>query len=309
MPRRTNPFQRLISRLEQALAGPSDRVLESAELEEYPDSSLREVDTLIEGHVAGHPVRVAVECRDHARPQGKEWIDQLCGKYRDLDVSEVVAVSRSGFTKGARQKAQQVGVRLYTLEETEGEGWPEAVLCCFVRLLAHSHHVVTAWIEFEPRIAIGERPDAAVFVGGRSVGALGPWLKGLYDFDKGSGVRAYLDEVAAEFLQDVSDRSFCILIYYEGADASIRTLAGESFVIRRITFCVQVDVSVIPVELNRYMYRGSPVVLGTFTGKDKVFSIGIVQSPTGPGTLKIAFQEVADQHGATGRRGGGLTLV
>jgi hypothetical protein len=291
MPHRTNPFQHLILKLEQAFAGPGERVLESVELEEYPDSSLREIDTLIEGQVAGHPIRVAVECRDHARPQGKEWIDQLCGKYRDLNVSEVVAVSRSGFTRGAREKAKKVGIRLYTLEETEDSDWPESVLCCFVRLLSHSHDIVNAWVEFEPAIKISDRPEVALFVGGKSVGRLSSWLQGLYERDNGAGVLEYLNEVAAEFLEDGSDRSFCILIPFEGTDASIRTIAEETFVIRRITFCVQVDVRIIPVDTKRYMYRGNPVVLGSFRGIDKVFSIGVVHSPA-PGALKVAFQEV-----------------
>jgi len=306
VPRRTNRFQRLISKLEQALAGPTDRVLESVELEEYPDSSLREVDTLIEGQVAGHPIRIALECRDHARRQGKEWVDQLCGKYRDLEVSQVVAVSRAGFTRGARDKAKKVGIKLYTLEEAESSDWPESVLRCFVRLLSHSHHVTHAWVEFQPAKSIGDCPDATVFVRGQSVGVLRQWLQGLYDRDQGAGVLEYLNEVAHDFLEDGSERSFCMLVAFEGTDASIRTLEEESFIIRRITFGVQVDVHIIPVDTKRYMYRGNPVVLGTFTGLDKAFSIGIVQSPAGQDTLKVAFQEITDLQEIL-QKGGDLT--
>ena len=35
-----------------------------------------------------------------------EWIDALVGKFKDLDVHKVLAVSRSGFTRAALKKAR-----------------------------------------------------------------------------------------------------------------------------------------------------------------------------------------------------------
>ena len=101
MPPRTNAFQKLIACVERELAQAGAQVKESAELLEYEGSSAREVDVLIEATVNRHPVTIALECRDHKLRQDKTWIDQLVGKYRDLAVSHVIAVSKSGFTKGA----------------------------------------------------------------------------------------------------------------------------------------------------------------------------------------------------------------
>ena len=115
MPKRSNDFQRFIAILERLAASPTARVVESSELAEYPKSSPRELDILVEDTVSGHPIRIAVECRDYKRKQDKTWIDTLVGKYRDLQIDKVVAVSSSGFTKGAIEKAAAVGISALTL--------------------------------------------------------------------------------------------------------------------------------------------------------------------------------------------------
>jgi hypothetical protein len=84
-----------------------------------------EVDVLIEDHVGEHPIRIAIECRDHGRPATLTWINELAGRYAVLPVDRVVAVSRSGFTKGARQRAHGSKVHLTTLAAAHEADWPE----------------------------------------------------------------------------------------------------------------------------------------------------------------------------------------
>jgi hypothetical protein len=38
---------------------------------------------------------MAVECRDYTRQQNIQWVDQLIGKYKDLKVNKIIAVSSS----------------------------------------------------------------------------------------------------------------------------------------------------------------------------------------------------------------------
>jgi hypothetical protein len=77
----------------------------------------REIDVAVESTVGHHEVLIAIECRDHGRPANIQWIDALVGKYADLPVSNVIAVSSSGFSKRARQKAEKVNIRTITLEQ------------------------------------------------------------------------------------------------------------------------------------------------------------------------------------------------
>lgn len=151
MPKRTNNFQRFVTLIETIAKSPTARVIASSELEEYEGSSLREVDAIIEDSVSGFPVRIAIECRDYKRKQDKTWIDELVGKYRDLSIDTVVAVSSSGFTKGALEKATACRIRALTLREAIAEDWNGAgITKPFVRFMGQEVEMTGISIRFSP---------------------------------------------------------------------------------------------------------------------------------------------------------------
>jgi len=120
MPRRSNSFQRLVRLIEKQLFEDGS-VRESALIEG------REIDVLIEVDAGEVTFRVAVECRDHSRPQDVTWIEELIGKYSEFPVAinKVFAVSRKGFTSGAKEKADEssVDLELMTFEKAECIDW------------------------------------------------------------------------------------------------------------------------------------------------------------------------------------------
>jgi hypothetical protein len=101
VPPRSNEFQRLVKVIYEQIKPEGASVTESAMLREKGSSTEREVDVLVEARLADTVVRLAVECRDRSRRDDIEWIDQLIGKYRDLPVDKIIAVSASGVTKSA----------------------------------------------------------------------------------------------------------------------------------------------------------------------------------------------------------------
>jgi hypothetical protein len=67
-----------------------------------------------------------VECRIHAKPQDVKWIEELIGRRASLKADAVIAVSASGFTKTARNKAASYGIHLRdfaTLSREEIQNW------------------------------------------------------------------------------------------------------------------------------------------------------------------------------------------
>ena len=78
---------------------------------------LREVDVVIEALVAGHPITISVECRDVARKQSVEWIDQAYGKHLNLPTDHLVLVSNSGFTAQALSKARAYKIHTVVPDE------------------------------------------------------------------------------------------------------------------------------------------------------------------------------------------------
>jgi hypothetical protein len=136
MPRRSNEFQGIVARIYAALAAVDGATVEeSALLKERNAHTQREVDVLVTTRLVGQEVRVAIEARDHARDQDITWVDSIIGKYANLPVDRVIAVSRSQFTDSARQKALQHRIELLTLAEAEQVDWVSRVLPKEVRSL------------------------------------------------------------------------------------------------------------------------------------------------------------------------------
>lgn len=110
MPRRTNDFQKLIRMLTQLL-GDGAIVEESKMLSDLVSGEEREVDIYAEGTLAGHTVNIGIECRDHQRRQGVEWVEQMRAKHERLPTNLLILVSSSGFTVSAIAKANSYGIK------------------------------------------------------------------------------------------------------------------------------------------------------------------------------------------------------
>jgi len=127
MPKKSNDFQKITLNIHRALATHGVTVEESVLVPEKNSETTREVDILLTTTVASHKVRVGIECRDHERNQDITWIDSLIGKYANLDIDRIIAVSHSPFTNPAKQKAAQHNIELLTLEEAERVDWASKI--------------------------------------------------------------------------------------------------------------------------------------------------------------------------------------
>lgn len=125
MPPRTNPFQKLILLIESQLAGPDTRVTESAMAPSQAKVE-QETDILIETRVHGRRIVIAIECRDHKRPCTVTWINEMNTKYTGK-ANQVIAVSKSGFTRGALKTAAHFGIETLTLTEACSDDWKARV--------------------------------------------------------------------------------------------------------------------------------------------------------------------------------------
>jgi Restriction endonuclease len=62
---------------------------------------------------------VIIECRDHKQRQDIKWIEQIATKKDDINANKAIAVSSSGFTKAAKDKARAKNIELRTLTEID----------------------------------------------------------------------------------------------------------------------------------------------------------------------------------------------
>jgi hypothetical protein len=129
VPKRTNAFQQLIVFIYQHVKAAGGSVSESALVFDRSAEINREVDILIESEVAGHKIKIAVECRGREKKEEDkkkhtvQWVDELIGKYVSIDIDKVVAVSERGFSAPARKKALAHNIDLLSFEEAKDIDW------------------------------------------------------------------------------------------------------------------------------------------------------------------------------------------
>src|SRR5579863_10168434 len=119
MPQRTTREQRLVKKIYQAMATTGATVVESHETTERGRNAKREIDLLLTQDMFGTLIQIAVEVRGRKRKDTLEWIDGLVGKYKDMDIQKIIAISTSGFTEEALIKAGDEHIETLTLAQAE----------------------------------------------------------------------------------------------------------------------------------------------------------------------------------------------
>lgn len=168
MPPRSNEFQRLVRTIYEQIVPEGATVTESAMISERGSAVQREVDVLVESRVGDIVVRLGVECRDRTRRDDIEWVDQLIGKYRDLPVDKIIAVSAAGLTRAAEEKARANRIEVRTLTEALDADWPKELVKTQIANLRIHVQPKTYAVFSDPEWPNTNQPVAARF-GGREL--------------------------------------------------------------------------------------------------------------------------------------------
>lgn len=87
----------------------------------------RQLDVVIRRKVGLHSVLIVIECKHQSRPVSISQVEAFVTKLHDVDASEGVIVSTSGFGDGARAQAARHGVRLQNYREALETDWKAVV--------------------------------------------------------------------------------------------------------------------------------------------------------------------------------------
>jgi hypothetical protein len=116
-------FERQIERIHKLLEVEGSTVTWD---EHIPDPDNPSQPRQIDVSIRRDGLLTLVECRIHKEPQYVTWIEELMGRRTSLKADAVIAVSASGFTKTARDKANAHGIHLRdfaTLSREEIQNW------------------------------------------------------------------------------------------------------------------------------------------------------------------------------------------
>lgn len=114
-------FEKLIARIEKAMAPSGALVASPDHIPDKDTGELREVDASIRYKIGTSSVLITIECRDRSKIPDVRWIEQLAEKKRSIGSSITVAVSSSGFSKPAIKKASMLGIEIRTLAKMSAE--------------------------------------------------------------------------------------------------------------------------------------------------------------------------------------------
>lgn len=114
-------FEKLVSRIEQALAGEHVTVASPDFVPCITTGTLREVDASIRTRVGSAEILVTVECRDRVAVQDVTWIEQLAAKKKNIGAAKTIAVAAAGFSAEATRIARENVIDLRILDEITEE--------------------------------------------------------------------------------------------------------------------------------------------------------------------------------------------
>jgi hypothetical protein len=280
VPKRSNEFQRLIKKIYDQLAPAGAKVTESAELSERGAKKKREVDVLVEGEFAGTAIKMAIECRDRSRKNDVEWIDGLIGKYRDIDVQRVIAVSKTGFSETAAEKAKNNRIETRSLKEAMETDWPAELMKLGLgrinlqyRIARYTARTNPGWQSDSPPAFI---EDAA---GARTkfddfLKQLTPSI-GAVVSKKAFGRFRTVADLTATFMEDVTATPSAARLVSE---------EGISYDLVQVTFHCEVNVTFDPAPMKRQLYGDVGVTSGLIELPEdkKTFRISVVEVPGKP---------------------------
>jgi len=114
-------FEKLISRIEAALAPEGAKVESPDHIQDKVTGEMREVDAAIRYQIGTVPILITIECRDRSGIEDVTWIEQIATKRENIGAAKTIAVSSSGFTAPAIKLAELKGIEIRRISDITDE--------------------------------------------------------------------------------------------------------------------------------------------------------------------------------------------
>lgn len=153
-------FERLIARIQKSVHDRAE-IGVNEKLKDIDTGRLRQIDITI--RLSDGPTQFLgiVEVRDRSRPIGVRYVEEIFGKQRSVKADAAFLVSKSGFTKTAITKADQLAIRALSYEEAQDTDWSTWLQCRTFDVLSRKYDkpVVTMFEQGEKNKTIDISPD------------------------------------------------------------------------------------------------------------------------------------------------------
>jgi len=281
MPKRTNDFQQLIHFIYSQIVPEGATVTESVLLKEQNSPAKREVDILIEYEIAGTKLRIAVECRDRSRKDDIEWIDGLIGKYQDLGVDKVIAVSNSGFSADAIKKASAKKIDTRSLEQALNTDWTKEFIKLGIVTITQQIFVDQVEVEAEP--ALEEQPELTFSIvnpQGVFVCTLDGLLKDCYNRRIEKDIHKHLQQHFLELFKVLADLQKTLLSEQKVIPSNVAVIDknGIAHKILSLTFHTRSVFATKEASIENHFFEKAHITSATIdNGESELLHITAVQ--------------------------------
>jgi len=281
MPKRSNQFQRLITNIYGAMSNvDGGKVSESIFLTE-PNGIKREIDILLERELYGHLLRIAVECRDRSRKSDIEWVDNLIGKYKNLNVNKIIAVSKSGFSEKAAQKALDNNIELRTLEECLSLDWMKEFYELNIGEFKIGFKVKSIKMDLFPfSTKLVELIPKIKNVNGKDIGTIPVFIKTFYKQNIFPKILKFMEETHYPSCKTVSDleKKFDMSFSFDVTDIYIASTDNALFTINKIVYNIEGNPEIIYGKIKHFKFgEQAGVSVGSIEFDNFTVLLNIVQ--------------------------------
>jgi hypothetical protein len=117
MPRKGRDFEKLVARIETILSGTEFKIRSPDRILDIHTGKEREIDISLRMKAGTHEILIIFECRARKKKEDVRWIEELSSKKASVQAAKAVAVSSSGFSQEAQQKAKMLNIELRLIEK------------------------------------------------------------------------------------------------------------------------------------------------------------------------------------------------
>ncbi len=116
----------LVSEIQKQLS-PDAEVLHNVKLPSRTTSANRQIDVLVKQSIGQYKMTIVIDSKDYKDPVDIKGVEEFYGLVTDVGANKGVLVCPAGFTKAAKEKAQNLLIDLYSPVDTGDHKWKAKV--------------------------------------------------------------------------------------------------------------------------------------------------------------------------------------
>jgi hypothetical protein len=119
-------FEELVAKIQADLAGDAV-VTHNDKITGKRTGASRQIDVSIRKTVGQFELLIVIDCKDYGRPLDVKDVEEFMGLAQDVGAHKAGMVAAKGFSDTAKKRAQDAGIELYRVVDTDDHDWKSII--------------------------------------------------------------------------------------------------------------------------------------------------------------------------------------